>query len=250
MIYQFLFSPQVKRSAIISNKHGIYEFPHKWLNDLRLRIREYQENLKPRQNDSPMPSPPAKMKIFLKLAKNSWKTKIKPFPQCATWNPEPFPNIARMIVGSTPHIAKSRRYSNVKITDANYADDLAALSDYPFDATILSHHLEKASSELELNINSKKRNFYSAINIFSEPSNSNKKRHRDSIGQIMVSSKQTGFDIEVLPTSKPRKKHFQTTVKSVLAHRARSWTVTKSLEKAIDYAYTRMLRAVMKISWE
>ena len=43
MIYQFLFSPQVKRSAIISNKHGIYEFPHKWLNDLRLRIREYQE---------------------------------------------------------------------------------------------------------------------------------------------------------------------------------------------------------------
>ena len=79
---------------------------------------------------------------------------------------------------------------------------------------------------------------------------SNKKRHRDSIGQIMVRSKQTGFDIEVLLTSKPRKKHFQTTVESVLAYRARSWTVTKSLEKAIDYAYTRMLRAVMKISWE
>ena len=44
--------------------------------------------------------------------------------------------------------------------------------------------------------------------------------------------------------------YFQTTVESVLAYRARSWTVTKSLEKAIDYAYTRMLRAVMKISWE
>ena len=37
---------------------------------------------------------------------------------------------------------------------------------------------------------------------------SNKKRHRDSIGQIMVCSKQTGFDIEVLLTSKPRKKLF------------------------------------------
>ena len=34
--YQFLFSPQVKRGAIISNKHGIYEFPHELPNDLRL----------------------------------------------------------------------------------------------------------------------------------------------------------------------------------------------------------------------
>ena len=29
---------QVKRSAIISNKYGIYELPHKLPNDLRLRI--------------------------------------------------------------------------------------------------------------------------------------------------------------------------------------------------------------------
>ena len=29
---------QVKRSVIISNKHGIYELPHKLPNDLRLRI--------------------------------------------------------------------------------------------------------------------------------------------------------------------------------------------------------------------
>ena len=26
--YQILFSPQVKRSVIISNKHGIYQLPH------------------------------------------------------------------------------------------------------------------------------------------------------------------------------------------------------------------------------
>ena len=32
--YQGLLSPQVKRSAIISNKHGIYELP----NDLRLKL--------------------------------------------------------------------------------------------------------------------------------------------------------------------------------------------------------------------
>ena len=32
------FSPQVKQSMIISSKHGIYELPHKLLNDLRLMI--------------------------------------------------------------------------------------------------------------------------------------------------------------------------------------------------------------------
>ena len=30
--------PQAKRRAIISNKHGIYELPQEFLNDLRFRI--------------------------------------------------------------------------------------------------------------------------------------------------------------------------------------------------------------------
>ena len=34
VLYQILFSPQVKRNMILSNKHGIYKLP----NDLRLRI--------------------------------------------------------------------------------------------------------------------------------------------------------------------------------------------------------------------
>ena len=40
MFYQSFFSPKVKRRVIISNKHDIYELPHKFLNDLRLRIFE------------------------------------------------------------------------------------------------------------------------------------------------------------------------------------------------------------------
>ena len=34
MFYQIFLSPQVKRSAIISNKHGICELPHEFPNDL------------------------------------------------------------------------------------------------------------------------------------------------------------------------------------------------------------------------
>ena len=38
IFYQVFFSPQVKQSVIISNKHGIYELPHELTNDLRLGI--------------------------------------------------------------------------------------------------------------------------------------------------------------------------------------------------------------------
>ena len=35
-VYLIFLSPQVKQSAVIGNKHGIYELPHKLPNDLRL----------------------------------------------------------------------------------------------------------------------------------------------------------------------------------------------------------------------
>ena len=38
MFYQSLFPPQVKRCAIITYKHDIYELPHELPNDLRHRI--------------------------------------------------------------------------------------------------------------------------------------------------------------------------------------------------------------------
>ena len=38
MFNQIFLSPKVKRSAIINNKHGIYELPHNLPNDLRLQI--------------------------------------------------------------------------------------------------------------------------------------------------------------------------------------------------------------------
>ena len=37
MFYQIFLSPQVKRWAIITYKHGIYELPHELPDELRLR---------------------------------------------------------------------------------------------------------------------------------------------------------------------------------------------------------------------
>ena len=40
MFYQIFYSAQVKRWAIITYKHGIYELSHKLPNDLRRKILE------------------------------------------------------------------------------------------------------------------------------------------------------------------------------------------------------------------
>ena len=40
MFWQIFISPQVKRNAIISYKHGIYELPQKLSNNLRLKKLE------------------------------------------------------------------------------------------------------------------------------------------------------------------------------------------------------------------
>ena len=38
MFYQIFLSPQVKRCAIITHKHGIYDLPQEFPNNIRLRI--------------------------------------------------------------------------------------------------------------------------------------------------------------------------------------------------------------------
>ena len=43
MFSQVFLWPQVRQSAIISNKQGIYEFLHELPNDLRLRTLENKE---------------------------------------------------------------------------------------------------------------------------------------------------------------------------------------------------------------
>ena len=40
MFDEISVSPQVKRTVIIRNKHGIYELPHDLQNDIRLRTVE------------------------------------------------------------------------------------------------------------------------------------------------------------------------------------------------------------------
>ena len=73
MVKQIFLSPQVKRSANISNKYDIYELPHGLQNDLRLTILgNYEISGKSQNfiNYSLVPILTPKMKILPILAKN------------------------------------------------------------------------------------------------------------------------------------------------------------------------------------
>ena len=66
MFYQIFVSPQVKRWAIITYKHGVYELPHELRNDFRLRILGNKEI----SGKCLVRSLPAKMEVLLILAEN------------------------------------------------------------------------------------------------------------------------------------------------------------------------------------
>ena len=56
---------------------------------------------------------------------------------------------------------KSRRHPAIKMTDVDYADDLAIVTDKTSEATILLHKIENTAKEIGLNINSGKTEFIS-----------------------------------------------------------------------------------------
>ena len=62
-------------------------------------------------------------------------------------------------LGLTLTKQKSRRYPGKKITDADYADDLAVLADTLKDATTLLHNIEKVAKQIGLYLNADKTEF-------------------------------------------------------------------------------------------
>ena len=82
---QIFLSPQVKRTASISNKHAIYELPHKLPNDLRLGIVGNYDISGKSQNFIelyPSAQSSSKNESFLNTSKSTWKIEIELFPWC------------------------------------------------------------------------------------------------------------------------------------------------------------------------
>ena len=174
-------------------------------------------------------------------------------------------------LGFTLTKQKSRRFPAVKITDADYADDLAVLADILKDATTLLHNIEKTAKETGLYLNADKTEF---ICLNQEASEGMKSLSGEKIKQVAdfkylgsyVASTERDVGIRIgkawgalnqldkiwksnLPDNLKRN-FFRAAVESVLTYGSISWTLTSQLEKKIDGAYTRMLRAALNRFWK
>ena len=97
------FTPQMKRSAIISDKHGIFELPHELWNDLKLRILENQERSRKSQNVAEWWSSvqsSCQNQSFVKTSKKTLEKQKLTFPvvHYFTWKLELVLNILLIIV--------------------------------------------------------------------------------------------------------------------------------------------------------
>ena len=171
-------------------------------------------------------------------------------------------------LGFTLTKSTSPRYPATKITDADYADDLALFSDNIAQATALLHSLENAAADVGLYVNAGKTEFIS----FNQEGTINTlmgKALESVISFVYLGSNIASTEKDVTiriakawgaldglnviwKSSLPdqlKRDFFRAVVESVLLYGSNTWTLTKRLESRLDGTYTRMLRAILNISW-
>ena len=174
-------------------------------------------------------------------------------------------------LGFTIKSRQSRRVPAVKITDLDFADDIALISDEIQQAQKLLSQIEISSAKVGLHLNAKKTEYMlynqPVIDEIKTRNNVTLKAVDDFkyLGAWMSSSEkdikvrkaqawQACHKLKKIWTSElPRKtkiRLFQTTVESVLLYGSETWTLTKQLEKSIDGTYTRMLRTALNVRWQ
>ena len=163
---------------------------------------------------------------------------------------------------------RSKRYPAKTITDADYADDLAILANTPNQAETLLHSLERAAAGIGLHVNANKTEYmcYNQTgNIATLDGASLKLVDKFTYLGSSVSSTEKDIDTRLTKawtaidrlsiiwksdlTDKMKRSFFQAAVVSILLYGCTTWTLTKRLERRLDGNYTRMLRAVLNMSW-
>ena len=174
-------------------------------------------------------------------------------------------------LGFTLTKQKSKCYPAMKITDADYADDLAVLADILKDATFLLHSIERTAKEIGFYLNADKTEF---ICFNQDASERMKSLDGEKIKQVedfkylgsYIASTEHDVNIRLGKawnalneldkiwksnlTDKLKRNFFRAAVETVLLYGSVSWTLTTHLEKKIDGAYTRMLRTALNRSWK
>ena len=167
---------------------------------------------------------------------------------------------------------KSRIYPAMRVTDIEYADDIAITTNFIEEANTILYQIEEISKDLGICINVSKTE-YMSLNQDSSVSMSMKSLNGEAIKNVLdfkylgsyIAS--TGNDVSIrigkvwavlnnlnkIWTSnmsiRLKRNFFRATVESVLVYGAITWTLTIALEKKLNGSYTIMLRAALNFSW-
>ena len=162
---------------------------------------------------------------------------------------------------------RSRRYPAKTITDADYADDIALLTNTPNQAETLLHSLERSAAGIGLHVIAHKTEYmcYNQTgDISTLDGTSLKLVDKFTYLGSSVSSTEKDIDTRLTKawtaidrlsiiwksdlTDKMKRSFLQAAVVSILLYGCTTWTLTKRLKK-LDGNYTRMLRAILNKSW-
>ena len=171
------------------------------------------------------------------------------------------------------HLTKrrSRRIGPTVLTDLDFADDIALLSEEMSQAQTLLNRVETSVGKVGLKMNAAKTKFMSfnqtqvPVITTSEGIHLDKVEDFKYLGAWMNSTEK---DIKTRKAAawracgklsqlwkaktlsrKLKERLFIATVESVLLYGCEAWTVTPKISKRLDGCYTRMLRSVFNIHW-
>ena len=172
-------------------------------------------------------------------------------------------------LGFTLERRRSRRIQPVILTDLDFADDKALVSDTANKAQDLLFAVERECKNIGLQLNSRKTKVmtFNTDNVNLNTMDGTELQATNNfeyLGSWIASTEQ---DIRIRRALAWRALHsmrrvwksnlrddlkrrlFIATVESVLLYGAEAWTLTVQQEKALDGVYTRMLRIALNVSW-
>ena len=145
---------------------------------------------------------------------------------------------------------------------------IVLLANTPKQAETLLHSLERAAAGIGLHVNAHKTEymcFNKAGDISTQDGTSLKLVDKFTYLGSSVSSTKKDIDTQLTKTRTPidmlsviwksdltdkmKRSFFQAAVVSILLYGCTTWTLTKRLEKKLDGNYTRMLQAILNLSW-
>ena len=165
---------------------------------------------------------------------------------------------------------RSRRHPPVVITDTDFADDIALITEEIEQAQEMLTRVENETLKIGLHLNEKKTEimaFGHDLLIKIKTKNGKELKYVINfkyLGGRMISSEK---DFEIRKAlawaacnklrtiwksnlkKEMKRRLFVATVESVLLYGADTWTITKTMEKRLDGCYTRMLRMACNVTW-